>query len=83
MPGTATVDGVGPFEMTPRSVIGVNEFAPASKPGSGVPSANVVIELFAGVVNGLLVVKSVLWKQVASASWSPNALRMCSQRVSA
>src|SRR6185312_5146101 len=56
------VDGVGPFEMTPRSVIGVNEFAPASNPGSGVPSENVVIELFAGVVSEFLVVKSSLWK---------------------
>jgi hypothetical protein len=51
--------------------------------GVNANAGNVAIELFAGVVNGLLVVKSVLWKQVASASWSPNALRMCSQRVSA
>src|SRR5947207_15942481 len=56
------VVGVGPFEITPRSVIGVNELAPASNPGSGVPSANVVIELFAGVVTGLFVHRSSLWK---------------------
>src|SRR5207253_11130187 len=62
IPGTAAAVGVGPFEMTPRSVIGVNELAPASNPGSGVPSANVVIELFAGVVTELFVRRSSLWK---------------------
>ena len=63
MPGTGPAVGVGPLEITPRSVIGVNEKAPAESPGSGVPSANVVIELFAGVVSALLVRRSSLWKQ--------------------
>src|SRR5712691_195855 len=49
-------------EMTPRSVWGVN--AKGGKPG---------MELLAGVVAGLFVVRSVLWTQVASASRSPKA----------
>jgi len=48
--------------MTVRSVAGVK--APAGKFG---------FELSAGVVTGLLVVRSVLSKQVASASWWPSA----------
>src|SRR5262250_3797828 len=62
MPGTGATIGDGPFEMVPRSVTGVKEPEPASNPGSGVPSANVVIELFPGVVSVLLVVRSSLWK---------------------
>src|SRR5437588_5673724 len=68
MPGTGPDDGVGPVEITPRSVMGVKEPKLAGNPstdtpGSVVPSANVVMELFAGVVNGLLVRRSSLWKQ--------------------
>src|SRR5947208_11088885 len=60
MPGTAPAMGVrfGGFgEITPRSVIGVK--ANAGRPGN---------ELFAGVVNGLLVVRSLLSKQLISTS---------------
>src|SRR2546423_14349779 len=76
------VVGVGPFEITPRSVIGVKEFAPPSNPGRGVPSANVAIELFAGVVSGLWVVRSSLWKHTtptafpAKAAWIPAQVGM-------
>jgi hypothetical protein len=58
--------------MTLRSVWGVK--AKAGKVG---------IELLAGVVNGLLVVRSVLSKHVASASRLPKAWSTCSQRVAA
>src|SRR5690349_3830862 len=64
-PGTALVIGVrlGGFgEITPRSVCGVK--APAGSPGS---------ELLAGVVCELLVVRSVLAKQLTSVSFDPKA----------
>src|SRR6185503_10123785 len=68
MPGTAADDGAGPLEITPRSLVGVNmpKFAgrPATDtPGSGEPSANVVIELSGGVVSLLFVRRSSLRAQ--------------------
>src|SRR4051812_27337741 len=75
MPGTTRTIGVrlGGFgEITPRSVCGVNA-----------PTASPAMELFAGVVAGLLVVRSGLSKQTASASRWPKAARMRSQRVAA
>jgi len=62
IPGTADADGAGPLEITPRSVIGVIA-PPSGNPvgsGVGVPSANVRISLFAGVVSGLFVRRSAL-----------------------
>ena len=52
--------GVGPLEITPRSVTGVIPPEPPNNPGSGVPSANVRIKLLAGVVSALLVLRSLL-----------------------
>src|SRR5205085_787294 len=75
MPGTAFVIAVrlgGLGEMTPRSVTGVKASA-----------GSVGMELLAGVVAGLLVVRSALSKQVASARRLPNAARTSSQRVAA
>src|SRR5437660_1485915 len=71
MPGTALVIGVrlaALGEMTPRSVTGVK--AAAGTPGR---------ELLAGVVFGLLVVRSGLGKQVASARRPSKALRSALQ----
>src|SRR5512135_1998393 len=56
--------------MTPRSLIGVNEPKPAANPGRVVPSANVVIELFGGVVTALTVRRSSLWKQTTPVALS-------------
>ena len=68
MPGTGPDEGAAPFEMTPRSLVGVYDPAPFANPGSGVPSANVVIELSAGVtgfvVDVFAVRRSSVWKQV-------------------
>src|SRR3954468_23940939 len=75
MPGTAPAMGVrfGGFgEITPRSVIGVN--ANAGRPGN---------ELFAGVVNGLLVVRSLLSKQLISTSSLASAAFTSSQLIAA
>jgi hypothetical protein len=46
-------------------------------------SGNPAIELFAGVVSGLVVVRSMLSKQLASARSLPIFLRICSQRLGA
>src|SRR6266436_9735485 len=59
MPGTALVMGVrnpAGGDITPRSVCGVKA-----------PAGNPAMELLAGVVAGLFVVRSALSKQVASA----------------
>src|SRR5260370_16095757 len=74
-PGTDLVIGVrlGGFgEMTLRSVCGVK--AKGGSPGS---------ELFAGVVAGLLVVRSALSKQMASATLPWSCISRRSQRVAA
>src|SRR5205823_14642761 len=74
-PGTAVVIGVrlgGSGEITPRSVTGVK--APDASPGN---------ELLAGVVSALLVVRSVLSKQLTSARSLPIALSTSAQVVAA
>src|SRR5215813_12103892 len=71
MPGTGPAIGVwfGGFgEMTPRSVIGVK--ANGGRPGR---------ELFTGVVNGFLVVRSWLSKQLTSTSAPASAAFTSSQ----
>src|SRR6266508_4365061 len=70
-PGTVFVIGVrwaALGAITPRSKVGVK--APGGTLGS---------ELSAGVVSGLLVVRSVLTKQLTSARRLPRALRTSSQ----
>src|SRR3954462_4911549 len=72
-PGTTLVIGVllrASGAITPRSVCGVNANA-----------GSVAIELFAGVVFGLLVVRSVLSTHDASTSRSPSFSRIRSQRI--
>ena len=72
-PGTTLVMSgllVASGAITLRSVCGVN--APMGSP---------TIELFCGVVLGLVVVRSVLSTQVASTRRSPKRSRMRSQRV--
>src|SRR5690349_6419890 len=67
MPGTALVIGVrfgGLGEITSRSVCGVN--AKGGSPGK---------ESLAGVVAGLLVVRSALSMQLVSVSWRPSAAK--------
>src|SRR5438270_254444 len=76
IPGTALMIGgrsAALGEMTPRSVIGVNA-----------PGANAGKELFAGVVAflsvaGLFVVRSLLSKQLISASALPSAASTSAQ----
>src|SRR5208282_2977148 len=79
---------VGPMETTPRSVTGVNENAEPSTvdPGRGVPSANVVMELSAGVtgaVGGSGVRRSAAWKQVAPTALSAKNARTSGQPAAA
>src|SRR5262249_35141436 len=59
--------------------MGVNEPEPASSPGSGAPSANVVIELLAGVVAKLFVRRSVLWKQMTPLAFPVRNFSMSGQ----
>src|SRR5438552_3986267 len=75
MPGTTLVIGVrfgGLGEITARSACGV-------KARSGRPAS----ELLAGVVAGLVVVRSGLSTQVASATWRPSCPSSRSHRLAA
>src|SRR5580765_4953817 len=74
-PGTTLVIGgrlAALGAITPRSVTGVNASA-----------GNPAIELLAGVVRGVVVVRSVLSKHVTSARSLPIFFRTSSQRVGA